>query len=80
MGAVTLNTVLKSTDSQNYLPVDFSKRFFDAQAAKIDPIWYGPALNISRHVINVNFREGTKILGARPTLLLICIIHFVLTI
>ncbi|KAF8221557.1 hypothetical protein L208DRAFT_1327277 [Tricholoma matsutake] len=41
MGAVTLNTVLKSTDSQNYLPVDFSKRFFDAQAAKIDPIWEG---------------------------------------
>ncbi|KAF8232122.1 hypothetical protein L208DRAFT_1436786 [Tricholoma matsutake] len=41
LGAVALNTVLRSQLSPGCLPANFSKLFFDAQAAKIDPMWEG---------------------------------------
>ena len=39
MGALILNTILNTVHSRT-LPDNFSKRFFDAHAAKIGPIWY----------------------------------------
>jgi hypothetical protein len=42
------------------LPANFSKLFFEAQAAKIDPIWYGLHLNISRLVADVYLGREQK--------------------
>jgi hypothetical protein len=35
------------------LPANFSKLFFEAQAEKINPIWYGLHSNVSRVVADV---------------------------
>jgi hypothetical protein len=65
LGAVTLNTVLKSLDSRKSsgsLPANFSKLFFEAQAAKIDPIWYGLHKNISIVVADVDLGRERRLL------------------
>ena len=44
---------LDSRSVPGVLPANFSKQFFETQAAKIDPIWYGLHSNVSKVVADV---------------------------
>ncbi|KAF8236757.1 hypothetical protein L208DRAFT_1390284 [Tricholoma matsutake] len=44
LGATTLNTVLRSVQASAVWPADFSRKFFEMQAARIEPIWLGTKL------------------------------------
>jgi hypothetical protein len=64
IGAVTLNTVLRahSQDSSESLPANFSKLFFETQAAKTDSIWYGLHRHILRLVTDVDTGREQRLL------------------
>ncbi|THU91061.1 hypothetical protein K435DRAFT_727686 [Dendrothele bispora CBS 962.96] len=41
MGAVSLNNILQEFNMSRTIPEDFSRRFFNDQAGKLKPLWFG---------------------------------------
>ena len=63
VGAVALNTILKSLDLRQpsaVTPANFSKLFFESQASKIEPVWYELHKNVFGIADNIHLGKDRK--------------------